>query len=281
MIFYGKCLSSWCKYSASLKSSFRLTQCRSITTYNSREIFQIKPAHLRKSAPFVCPSKLISPFQNFCTQKNFDQEKPKDQFENVLTIPNVLTVSRIVMCPLLAYLVVQHDYSTAFFLFSVAGATDLLDGWIARTFPSQSSLAGSFLDPMADKILISTLFLSLTYSSLIPLPLTALIIARDIGLIGAGFYVRFVSLTPPRTVRRYFDVTLQSAQLAPMKISKYNTALQLLLAATSLAVPAFDLPCNDLLPLLWYVTGTTTVISGLSYVLYAKNTYRILRPRAK
>jgi len=75
-------------------------------------------------------------------------------------------------------------------------------------------------------------------------------------------------------------MSLKSAQIAPTTISKYNTALQLFLAATSLAVPAFDLPCNEILPLLWYVTGTTTVISGLSYV-FAKNTYRILRPSAK
>ena len=94
-----------------------------------------------------------------------------------------------------------------------------LDGWIARTFPSQSSLAGSFLDPMADKLLIGTLFISLTFSGLIPgillaikytillililpylistVPLTALIIVRDALLIGAGFYVRYISLAPP------------------------------------------------------------------------------------
>jgi len=249
--------------------------------YNSREIFKVKPTHFARALSFEYPIKPTYSLRKLCTKKESDPEKPNDQFENVLTIPNVLTVSRVVMCPILGYLVVQHDYSTALGLFAVAGMTDLLDGWIARAFPSQSSLAGSFLDPLADKILITTLFISLTYTSLIPLPLTALIIARDCGLISAGFYVRYASLTPPRTLKRYFDVTLKSAQLAPMKISKYNTALQLFLAASSLAVPAFDLPCNELLPILWYVTGTTTVISGLSYVLYAKNTYRILRPRAK
>jgi len=215
--------------------------------------------------------------RTFCSKQDFDKAKKKDQFENVLTVPNVLTISRVVMCPILGYLVVQNDYSTAFALFTVAGITDLLDGWIARTFPSQSTLFGSFLDPLADKLLIATLFLSLTYSGLIPIPLTALIVARDCGLIGAGFYVRYASLPPPRTLGRYFDVTLKTAQLAPMRISKYNTALQLVLAATSLAVPAFDLSCNDILPILWYVTGTTTVISGLSYVWFAKNTYRILK----
>lgn len=56
---------------------------------------------------------------------------------------------------------------------------------------------GSFLDPMADKVLIATLFVSLTYADLIPIPLTALIIARDVALVAAGFVIRYKSLPPP------------------------------------------------------------------------------------
>lgn len=72
-----------------------------------------------------------------------------------------------------------------------------LDGWIARTWESQASKMGSFLDPMADKILIATLFLSLTYADLIPIGLTSLIIARDLLLVVAGFVIRYQSLPPP------------------------------------------------------------------------------------
>lgn len=280
MNFSQRLLLNRCKLLINLKPSFCLTRHRSVVVCNNHEILKVNPTHFRKSTLLENPIKPISSFRKFCVKKDSDKPSLNDQFENVLTIPNVLTVSRVLMCPVLGYLVVQHDYPTAFMLFSVAGITDLLDGWIARTFPSQSSLAGSFLDPMADKILISTLFITLTYTNLIPVPLTALIIARDCGLLCAGFYVRYASLAPPKTIGRYFDMSLKSAQIAPTTISKYNTALQLFLAATSLAVPAFDLPCNEILPLLWYVTGTTTVISGLSYV-FAKNTYRILRPSAK
>lgn len=72
-----------------------------------------------------------------------------------------------------------------------------LDGWIARTWESQSSNLGSFLDPMADKVLIATLFLSLTYADLIPVALTGMIIARDVILVTAGFVIRYRSLPPP------------------------------------------------------------------------------------
>ena len=64
--------------------------------------------------------------RTFCSKQDFDKAKKKDQFENVLTVPNVLTISRVVMCPILGYLVVQNDYSTAFALFTVAGITDLV-----------------------------------------------------------------------------------------------------------------------------------------------------------
>lgn len=72
-----------------------------------------------------------------------------------------------------------------------------LDGWIARTWKSQSSKMGSFLDPMADKVLIATLFLTLTYADLIPIALTGIIIARDVLLVVAGFVIRYRSLPPP------------------------------------------------------------------------------------
>lgn len=72
-----------------------------------------------------------------------------------------------------------------------------LDGWIARTWKGQSTKMGSFLDPMADKVLIATLFISLTWQNLIPLPLTMLIVARDVALVIAGFVIRYMSLPPP------------------------------------------------------------------------------------
>ncbi|KAJ9591573.1 hypothetical protein L9F63_001927 [Diploptera punctata] len=198
--------------------------------------------------------------------------------ENVFTIPNLLCISRIAMSPVLGYLIVQSDYHLALGVFVFAGISDLLDGWIARNFKSQASKIGSFLDPMADKILIATLFLSLTYVDLIPVLLTGGIITRDLILVAAAFYVRYKSLPPPRTLSRYFDVTHATAQLSPTAISKWNTGVQLMLVATTLAAPVFNYVDHTLLHALWYVTAGTTLASAISYLI-SKNTYKFLQPK--
>lgn len=72
-----------------------------------------------------------------------------------------------------------------------------MDGFIARSWPSQASKLGSFLDPMADKLLVGSLVISLTYCSLLPIWLCAMIILRDISLITAGFVIRYISLPAP------------------------------------------------------------------------------------
>ena len=84
-----------------------------------------------------------------------------------------------------------------------------MDGWIARKFPGQASKLGSFLDPLADKILVTTMYLSLTTACLMPAPLTALIISRDVLLVYAGLYIRYMSVKPPV---RFFSIYLQEIQ---------------------------------------------------------------------
>lgn len=196
--------------------------------------------------------------------------------ENIYTIPNVLCVTRIVFSPYLGYLIVQSDFNLALGLLVVAGVTDALDGWIARTWKSQSSKLGSFLDPMADKVLIATLFLSLTYVDLIPFALTSLIVVRDVALVTAGSYIRYKSLPAPRTFRRYFDATHATAQLAPTNISKFNTMVQLALVAFTLGAPVFQYVDHPALHGLWYLTAGTTVASALSYA-FTKGTYKFLK----
>jgi len=85
----------------------------------------------------------------------------------------------------------------ALWLLVFAGFSDLADGWIARTWISQASKLGSFLDPVADKLLVGTLFLSLAQVGLIPIPLTCLVIVRDIALVTAASYIRYYTLPPP------------------------------------------------------------------------------------
>lgn len=196
--------------------------------------------------------------------------------ENVLTIPNFLTVGRIMVTPYLGYVIVQGDFPFAMGILAVAAVSDVLDGYIARNWQGQASRIGSFLDPMADKILIGCLVVSLTYGGLFPLWLTGLIVSRDVLLILIGFVIRYKSLPPPRTLSRYFDVTLVTAQLAPTLISKVNTAIQLTALGVSLGAPVWNYIDHPYLHYLWYFTGFTTIAAALSYAL-TKNTYKILR----
>lgn len=120
-------------------------------------------------------------------------------------------------------LIIDAHFNFALAVLGIAAVTDLvistikiretfvlmfynfqLDGWIARTWESQSSKMGSFLDPMADKVLIATLFLTLTYADLIPIYLTGMIIARDVVLVVAGFVIRYRSLPPPVSIQNIY-----------------------------------------------------------------------------
>ncbi|CAG7828033.1 unnamed protein product [Allacma fusca] len=196
--------------------------------------------------------------------------------ENIYTVPNLLCVLRIASSPVLVYLIMNQQYGSAVGIFAFAGVTDLLDGYIARVVPGQSSALGSFLDPMADKILVATLFLSLTYVNLIPLSLTALIVARDSVLIAAASHIRYKSLEPPVTLSKYFDVSHPSAQLAPTFISKVNTGIQLGLVGATLVSTILPFDISVFLTGLCWCTAATTIGSGLSYV-FARNTFKLVR----
>ncbi|VDK31452.1 unnamed protein product [Taenia asiatica] len=91
----------------------------------------------------------------------------KPQASNV-TIPNILTSLRIGSIPLIVSLIIKQDLLSAAMLAAVMGLTDAADGYIARRFPSQQSVAGSYLDPLADKLFISSLSVALAYSNLLP-----------------------------------------------------------------------------------------------------------------
>ncbi|XP_026508926.2 cardiolipin synthase (CMP-forming), partial [Terrapene carolina triunguis] len=197
-------------------------------------------------------------------------------YENPWTIPNILSLARIGLAPVLGYLIVEENFNIALGVFALAGITDLLDGFIARNWASQKSALGSALDPLADKILISVLYVSLTCASLIPVPLTTLIILRDIVLIAAVFYVRYKTLSPPRTLSRYFNPCYATAQLKPTFISKMNTAVQLILVAASLAAPVFDYIDSIYLQTLWCITAFTTAASAYSYYHYGRKTVQVI-----
>uniref|UniRef100_A0A034WLR9 cardiolipin synthase (CMP-forming) n=1 Tax=Bactrocera dorsalis TaxID=27457 RepID=A0A034WLR9_BACDO len=200
--------------------------------------------------------------------------------ENVLTIPNMLTVGRAILSPYIGYVIVQQEYRLAMGLLLVAGITDLLDGQIARRWPNQASKAGSFLDPMADKLLIGSLVISMGLGKLLPWWLAGTVLFRDVFLLAAGFVIRYISLPPPKTFTRYFDATYVTAQLEPTLISKINTGVQLAAIGISLGAPIWNYIDHPALLGLWYLTEATTIAAALSYILN-KNTFKILRKGTK
>ena len=207
--------------------------------------------------------------------------------ENIYNLPNLLTVSRLIAAPVTAWLLVHDHHKYALALFAYAGITDLVDGWIARRWKLQT-VAGSVIDPMADKALMIILTITLAVKGAIPVYLATLILGRDATLAIAAIYYRYASLPAPKTILRYWDFSLPSAEVHPTTVSKYNTFLQLILIGSSLALPVVTaggqyagiMPLSDaalhqiMQYYQWLVAGTT-VWSGLSYA-YLKNAVTII-----
>ncbi|KAF9779251.1 CDP-alcohol phosphatidyltransferase-domain-containing protein [Thelephora terrestris] len=195
--------------------------------------------------------------------------------EKVWTIPNVLTISRILSCPLLGYAILIDDFYVATGLLVYAGLTDFVDGYLARRY-NMGSVLGSILDPAADKMLMTTLVVTLTVRELVPLPLCVIILGRDALLSLSAFWIRWKTLPPPR----YWDFSLPSAEVQPTLISKVNTALQLLLMGVTTVSPILTIDIAlQLQALQWTVAGTT-IWSGLSY-LVGRGGFRVVKPVTK
>jgi len=190
-----------------------------------------------------------------------------------LTIPNVLTGLRMLAAPYIGYLVFCQDFDWALGLFMAAAVTDSVDGWIARNFKGQSSIFGAFIDPLADKVLVSVLTFSLTYAGIIPTPLCVMIILRDIMIMTSAGYFHYKHLEPPKTLKKFFDFENSKVQMEPTQISKYNTFLQLGLVALSMTAPVLGFVNHPYLQAYWYLVGSTTVLSGLSYIVKDKSAY--------
>ncbi|TFK81557.1 hypothetical protein K466DRAFT_501940 [Polyporus arcularius HHB13444] len=225
-----------------------------------------RPLHttalLRSSTPSPPPPKHETPPQ---------QPPVRD---NIYTVPNLLTVSRIIACPVLGLAIVNDNFYLATGLLVYAGLTDLVDGYLARRFNMQS-VVGTILDPAADKILMTTLTVTLAMKDLIPVPLAAIILGRDVILSLTAFYIRYTSLPPPKTFTRYWDFSIPSAEVRPTTISKVNTALQLLLMGTATVSPILPVDIGVPLQALQWIVAGTTIWSGASY-LFARDGFRIV-----
>ncbi|KAJ5768873.1 cardiolipin synthase (CMP-forming) [Penicillium odoratum] len=200
--------------------------------------------------------------------------------ENIYTVPNILTFTRLIAAPVVGYLLVHDYHAAALSLFAYAGITDLVDGWIARKYNLQT-VVGTIIDPMADKLLMTIGVACLAVNGSLPIWLAVIILGRDIGLAISAIYYRWISLPPPKTMARYWDFSLPSAEVKPTEISKINTALQLVLVGTAIGLPVLPEAfisawhLSEAMTGFQYLVAGTTIWSGLSYVL-SNNAVKIL-----
>jgi cardiolipin synthase (CMP-forming) len=136
-----------------------------------------------------------------------------------LSIPNLITLARIILVPAVIWAIISREMFVAFALFVAAGLSDAVDGFLAKRFHMASEL-GAYLDPLADKALIVSIYVALGIARALPISLVILVVSRDIMII-AGFMLSWL-VNKPMPVK-------------PHPVSKLNTVVQILLAALVLA----------------------------------------------
>jgi len=166
-----------------------------------------------------------------------------------LTIPNLITLARILLTPLFVIFLIQGAYHKALLVFLLAGVSDLADGLIARTW-SQKSRLGSYLDPLADKVLMAASFVTLSIYKEIPSWLTVVVISRDVALAFGVLIFRLAEF--PLVVR-------------PSLAGKLTTLFQVSTVFLVLFGKIRPIPPLVLPTFIW-ITGVLTTVSGIHYL---------------
>jgi cardiolipin synthase len=168
----------------------------------------------------------------------------------LLTLPNVITFGRLCVVPLAVWLVMERRFEAAFFLFLGAGLSDAVDGWLARRNGGGNSL-GALLDPVADKVLLVSMYVTLAAVAVLPDWLAILVVFRDSVIVGGIVVLALLG---------------QSVLIRPLYVSKLNTALQIVLVAVALALSGFKLDAPVVLTALVWLVAASTLSSGAAYV---------------
>jgi cardiolipin synthase len=168
----------------------------------------------------------------------------------ILSIPNLITLGRILLVPIVVWAIASGAMWIAFVLFMVAGISDGVDGFLAKRFGMTTEL-GAYLDPLADKALIVSIYLSLGINGLIPQWLVILVVSRDILIVG-GIILSWVIGNP--------------LKIKPLLVSKLNTVAQILFAAVVLFSLGFDIESTQLTLGLMVLVAALTLLSVAAYV---------------
>ena len=166
-------------------------------------------------------------------------------------LPNLISVVRLLAVPLLVWLILGDHMTAAFWVFVGAGVSDAIDGYLAKRLNARTVL-GSYLDPLADKLLLIAIYLLLGRAGHIPVWLVVLVISRDAALLAGSALV----VKSDRTVA-----------MRPLLVSKLNTSFQIVLAALVMAQLGLGWPDIGIgRDILVYAVAVTTLVSGSAYL---------------
>jgi cardiolipin synthase len=175
-----------------------------------------------------------------------------------VNLPNRISLARLLSVPLMVWVILAGKMEFAFWLFIVAGISDAVDGFIAKHFGATSAI-GKYLDPLADKALLVSVYVTLGNIGYLPTWLVILVVFREVIILGGAILILMLT---------------EEAKIETLVISKINTAAQILLAAVILAIAAMGLKEGEL-PLIqvyiaWgltYLVAVTTFLSGAGYIV--------------
>ncbi|MDR3534591.1 MAG: CDP-alcohol phosphatidyltransferase family protein [Rhodopila sp.] len=174
---------------------------------------------------------------------------PPGTTASLVNLPNIITFGRLCAVPLAFWLVLEHRIDQAFFLFVAAGLSDALDGWLARRYGGNA--VGALMDPVADKALLVTMYITLATVGALPDWLAILVVFRDLLIVGGVVVLAVLG---------------HAVAIRPLYISKLNTLMQIVLIAVSLLQGGFGLGIPGLAVVLTWCVAVTTLASGAAYV---------------
>jgi cardiolipin synthase len=165
-------------------------------------------------------------------------------------LPNLISMGRLMAVPVAVWLIMTGRLAAAFWLFVAAGVSDGIDGYLARRFNLRTAI-GSYLDPLADKALLVSVYVTLGMQGYLPHWLVILVVFRDLLIVGGAIL---------------FWLVTGSLKMRPLFISKLNTVAQIGLAGVVLAELGLGLTYEPLSWILIDIVGATTLLSGGAYV---------------
>jgi cardiolipin synthase (CMP-forming) len=167
-----------------------------------------------------------------------------------LSIPNLITLGRILLVPVVVWAITAGEMRVAFVLFLAAGISDAVDGFLAKRFGMATEL-GAYLDPLADKAMLVSIYVALGITDAVPRWLVILVVSRDIMIVSAVILSWLVDKPVP---------------LKPLGVSKLNTVAQISLACVVMAAVGFEFDASLAVMALTAVVTALTLLSIGFYV---------------